>query len=140
MQAIEYNPFEEEDEGREMYPDDVGLEGTEEYLPAGHARIPDVLPGEESQPLEEAGGQYADGQNTGELEDAEEGDESEESENLEELEGLEESKDSEVPEDSEDDSKAPEDSGEVPEESEEKAHRDGRLEETRSADDVACQL
>nr|WP_302019737.1 hypothetical protein [uncultured Acetatifactor sp.] len=36
MQTIEYNPFEEEDEGRETYPDDVRLEGTEEYLPAMH--------------------------------------------------------------------------------------------------------
>ena len=98
-----------------------------------------MLPGEESQPLEEAGGQYAGGQDTGELEDAEEGDESEESENLEELEGLEESEDLEVPEDSEDDSKALEDSGEVPEGSAEKAHRDGRSEETRSADETATE-
>ncbi len=122
MQAIEYNPFEEEDEGRETYPDDVGLEGTEEYLPAGHARIPDVLPGEESQPLEEVGGQYA-----GELEDAEEG------------EDLEESEEPEVPEDSEDDSEAPEDSGEASEESEEKEHTDGRSEETRRADEAAAE-
>lgn len=133
MQAIGYNPFEEEDESRETYPDDVGVTETEEYLPADSAGIPDVLPVEENQlveearSVEEAGGQYADRQDIRELEGAEGED------------GLEESGDPEVSEDSEDDSETPEDLGEEPEESEEKAHTDSRSEETRRADEAAAE-
>lgn len=125
MQAIEYNPFEEEDEGRETYPDDAEVTETEEYLPADSAGIPNVLSGEEAQSVEEAGGQYADGQDTRELEEAED--------------GLEESGDSEVSEDSGGDLEAPDDLGEEPEESEDKAHTDGRSEETRRADEAAAE-
>lgn len=127
MQAIGYNPFEEEDESQETYSDDVGLEETEGYLPAGPAQIPDVFSGEETQPVEEAGGQHAGGKDAGELEDSERGV------------GLEESEDLEVPEDSDDDSETSEDLGEAPEESEEKAHTDGRLEETHKADEAAAE-
>ncbi len=127
MQAIEYNPFKEEDEGRETYLDDAEVTGTEEYLPADSAGIPDVLPGEEAQSVEETGGQYVGGQDAGELEDLQEGD------------GPEESEDPEVPEDSEDDSEAPDDLGEESEESEEKAHTDGKSEETRRADEAAAE-
>ena len=127
MQAIGYNPFEEEDESRETYPDDAGVTETEEYLPAAPAWIPDVLPGEEAQSVEEAGGQYADGQDTRELEETEGED------------GLEESGDSEVSEDSGDDLEAPDDLGEESEESEEKAHTDGKPDETRRADEAAAE-
>ena len=133
MQAIGYNPFEEEDESQETYPDDVGLEETEGYLPAGPAQIPDVFSGEETQPVEEAGGQHAGGKDAGELEDPERGVGPEEPEDSEVPEDL------EVPEDPRDDSEEHEDLGEAPEESEKKAHTDGKSEETRRADEAAAE-
>ena len=127
MQAIGYNPFEEEDESQETYPDDVGLEETEGYLPAGPAQIPDAFSGEETRSVEETGGQHAGGKDAGELEDPERGV------------GSEESEDSEVPEDPGDDPEEHEDSGEALEESEKKAHTDGKSEETRRADEAAAE-